>query len=277
MRRRTPQLQLTERIINEDASPHPTATAATSRRLFFQSLSSMLLIPLNEKSANAACLSGDIRSDCIGVYKLPIDAPESSYVATPEKLMQYAPDIKWVPPVEYPANYADALKQLNDQRLQLDVVQERIAKRGIEGAGLVLLDISPKVNAAGIVILKSFGSASNKERNEAMKKIDTADFLKKIDSAADTTNNDDGNPSSMLVGNPSSTEAVTALEMRAYQMETTFKELVGFLGETDIMIGQGLRGDLGVSAPAQIQILSNISECRKEFDNMLSVVPEKVQ
>ena len=259
MRKRTSQLQLMGGIINDDASPHPTATVGTSRRLFFQSLSSILLIPLNEKSANAACLSGDIRPDCIGVYKLPIDAAESSYVATPEKLMQYAPDLKWVPPVEYPTNYADALMQLKDQRQQLDILQERIAKGDIEGAGLVLLDISPKVNAAGIVILKSFSSASNKERNEAMKKVDTAD------------------PDNNADGNPSSTEAVTALEMRAYRIETTFNELVGFLGETDIMIGQGLRGDLGVSAPAQIQILSNISECRKEFDNMLSVVPEKVQ
>ncbi|KAL9186355.1 hypothetical protein ACHAXT_005593 [Thalassiosira profunda] len=211
-------------------------------------------------NANSACLSGDIRPSCIGVYKLPLDAPETPYLATPEKLKAYAPDLEWVPPVEYPPTYADAMAQLKQQRQQLDVAQDLIAKGNIEGAGLALLDIIPKTNAAGNVILKSFGQASNKERNKAMKS--------KTNNIGDEEN---------LSSNPSNTPKATSLEMKAYRIDYALNELMGYLGETDVLIGQGLRGELGVSAPAQLQILSNFADCRKEFDNLLLAVPEKVK
>ena len=117
-------------------------------------LPSMMLLMTNAKSANAACLSGDIRSECIGIYKLPIDAPESGYMDTPERLKAYAPDINWVPPIEYPKNYADAYTLLKDQRQQLDVAQDLVARGDIEKSGLILLDVIPKVSSAGIVMLQ---------------------------------------------------------------------------------------------------------------------------
>ena len=42
-----------------------------------------------------------------------------------------------------------------------------------------------------------------------------------------------------------------------------------------MLIGQGLRGQLGVSAPAQLAILEQLRDARKEFDEFLRVVPEK--
>ncbi|KAL3808177.1 hypothetical protein ACHAXA_006100 [Cyclostephanos tholiformis] len=128
----------------------------------------------------------------------------------------------------------------------------------IEGAGLILLDVIPKVSAAGIVIVRMFNNASNSKRHLAMK----PNGAKVI-----TVNN----------GNPSSTPKDTSLEMKAYRIEYTLNELLGYMGETDVLIGQGLRGELGVSAVAQIQILSSLSDCRKEYDNLLRTVPEMIE
>ena len=217
-------------------------------------LSSSLLVG-NSKPAGAACLGGDIRAECIGIYKIPIDGMESKYVETPEMLKLYAPDIKWVPPTVYPPNYADALNQLKQQRPQLDIAQSFVAKGDLENAGLVILDIIPKVKAACIVMITAFGKASNNERNAAMKR----------------KNKVIGND-----GNPSSTPLVIDLEMKAYRIDDALNELMGCLGEIDILIGQGMRGDLGALTPAQIEILSNFPDCRREFDALLRAVPEKV-
>ena len=229
----------------------------SGRRSFFHTISKSLVL-LIPTEANSACMSGDTSKECIGIYKLPIDAAESPFLETAEKTKAYAPDLKWVPPVEFPSNYPNALNQLKQQRQQLDTVQDLIAKGEIENAGLVLLDIIPKVNAAGIVLIKSFGSASNEERNAAMKQRNNI-----------ITDGSDGD------GNPSSTLKATTLEMKAYRIEYALNELLGFLGDTDVMLGQALRGELGVSAPAQIQILSEITECQREFDNLLLAIPEK--
>lgn len=217
------------------------------------------VLMMNAESAYAACLSGDIRPECIGVYKLPIDAAESPYVATPEKLKIYAPDLQWVPPTPYPATYADALLQLKAQRQQLAAAQDLIARGNIEQAGLALLDITPKVSAAGIVILRSMNNRSNEERNLAMK-----------------INANATNSTGSLDGNPSSSPNAIALEMKTYRIRTALEDLLGSMGETDILVGQGLRGDLGASAPAQVLILSNLSDCIAEYDNLLGIIPDEM-
>ena len=230
---------------------------SNGRRILIQSVSNAFMacmVMMKEKSANAACLSGDIRSECIGIYKLPINAAESPYVATPEKLKIYAPDLQWVPPTPYPPTYTDALNQLKFQRQQLAAAQDHVAKGKIEEAGLALLDITPKVSVAGIVIIQTINKSSNDERNLAMK----------MDVKTYTENND---------GNPSSSPKAITLEMKAYRIKTTLDELLGYLGETDVLLGQGLRGELGVSAPAQLQILSSLSSCSVEFDNLISIIP----
>ena len=215
------------------------------------------MVLMKAKSADAACLSGDIRPECIGVYKLPIDAAESPYVSTSEKLKVYAPDLQWVPPTPYPLTYADALNQLKDQRQQLATAQDLIARGNIEAAGLLLLDITPKVSVAGKFILQKINKSSNDERNLAMK----------MDATTNAGNNG---------GNPSSSNKAITLEMKAYRITTTLDDLLGYFGETDVLIGQGLRGELGVSAPAQLQILSSLSNCSAEFDNLLRIIPDEL-
>ena len=58
-------------------------------------LASMLTIN-NPTASYAACLPGDIRSECIGVYKMPLDDAVLKYVETPEQLKKFAPDLNWV-------------------------------------------------------------------------------------------------------------------------------------------------------------------------------------
>ena len=129
-------------------------------------------------------------------------------------------------------------------------------------AGVTLLDVIPKINAAGVIIIQSFERASNNERNLTMKKNGNISTRR--------PSVDGNNPTS------SSSTKATALEMRSYRIKNTLDELLGYLGETDILIGQGLRGELGVSAPAQLQILSCFGEITKEYDSLLTAIPEKL-
>ncbi len=170
----------------------------------------------------------------------------------------YAPDLKWVPPAPYPRTYADALDALREQGRRLDEAVDRVASGNIEGAGLTILDLIPKVNAAGLVVIRTFDDASNEERNSAMKQ-----------NGANGTVGTDGS-------DPSSTPRATSLDMRAYRIRYALDEFLGCMGETDVLVGQGLRGELGVSAVAQIQILSSLSDCRKEYDILLGTVPDDV-
>jgi hypothetical protein len=210
------------------------------RKLILTSLL-MPILQINVKSADAACLPGDIREECIGVYKMPIDDKALPYVSTPEKLKLYAPDLQWVPPIESPPNYQTAIDQIREQRQRFDAVQEKVAKGDLAGSGLILLDIVPKVTAACRYILKTLNNSANNERNKA-----------------------------------SDSEEAKVFEMKAYRIEYALNELLGYLGETDVLIGQALRGELGVSAPAQIQILSQLGDTKKEFDELLRTVPEKL-
>mmetsp|Transcript_8236 Transcript_8236/g.17875 ORF Transcript_8236/g.17875 Transcript_8236/m.17875 type:complete len:368 (-) Transcript_8236:100-1203(-) len=278
-----------------EKSPTQHSENINSRRSFLsRTISKSFLLPsilltttatttstIPSSVANAACLSGDIRTECIGIYKLPIDAPESPYVASEEQLKLFAPDLKWVPPVEYPSTYGDAVRRLNEARSRLDEARELIAKGDMEGTGLVLLDVIPKVSASGYVILRMFGDASNEERNAAMRlhlkaNNNVAVMMTNVGLEGDgdnvdgtIINNDDDN-------NPSSTPEATALELKAHRIEVALGDLVGTLGDADITVGQGLRGELGVSAPAQIEILGQLADCRREFDVLMSVVPERV-
>ena len=70
-------------------------------------------------------------------------------------------------------------------------------------------------------------------------------------------------------------EEAKTLDMKSYRIEYALNECLGYLGESDVLIGQALRGELGVSAPAQLAILDQFRDTRKEFDELLRVVPEK--
>jgi hypothetical protein len=68
----------------------------TSRRRFLEQPILLTLLTMKPAKSNAACLPGDIRSECIGVYKMPLDDASLPYVETPEQLKKFAPDLNWV-------------------------------------------------------------------------------------------------------------------------------------------------------------------------------------
>ena len=227
------------------------------RRGFIQSCFSTLVFG-PATCCSAACLSGDLRTECIGVYKLPIDAPESDFVSTPAQLSVYAPDLNWVPPVKYPTTYNGATQTLKNNRIKLDEAKTLVSQGDLEGAGLNVLEIVPSVTAAVTVIRQQYTDASNAERNEAMKVYMQG---RRRDLSMDS--------------NPSTNPQSTKFEMANLKIENASEDLFGALGECDILIGQALRGDLGVIAPAQIAILQQFTLCAKEFDALMRVVPEK--
>lgn len=160
-----------------------------------------------------------------------------------------------VPPIEYPATYSAAILQIKQQKTQLDAAKEYLLKGDLNQCGLILLDVVPKLSSSGKVILKAFNDSLNKERNLQMKKQkgknNINDAIKESENA-------------------------TSINMKSYRFEYTMNELLGYLGETDVLLGQGLRGELGVSAPAQIQILQSLGEAEREFDEMLRILPDKI-
>ncbi|EJK57967.1 hypothetical protein THAOC_21943 [Thalassiosira oceanica] len=229
-----------------------------ARRDFLQScFSTLVLGPAT--SCSAACLSGDLRTECIGVYKLPIDAPESDFVSTPAQLSLYAPDLKWVPPVIYPTSYNEAIQSLRKNRNKLDEAKT-YATEGNK-AGLNILEIVPNMTAAVTVIRQQYTDASNAERNKAMKR-----YMKGRRRASAGLSMD---------SNPSTNPLSTRFEMANLKIDNVFEDLVGVLGECDILIGQALRGDLGVIASAQITILQQLTLCANEYDSLIRVIPEK--
>jgi hypothetical protein len=64
------------------------------------------------------------------------------------------------------------------------------------------------------------------------------------------------------------------LSMKAYRAEVAHTELLNKLGQTDIMIGQAISGQLGAMAPAQFQILSELRDANELFDDFLRSIPD---
>lgn len=54
--------------------------------------------------------------------------------------------------------------------------------------------------------------------------------------------------------------------LRRSKLEGQLQELEGLWGQLDVSIGQGIRGQLGVSAAAQIRILDELKECTVALD-----------
>jgi len=61
-------------------------------------------------------------------------------------------------------------------------------------------------------------------------------------------------------------------KMRSMHAEAAFPELFIKLSQTDILLGQAIRGELGVSAVAQIQILALLKDANQHWDELLPVL-----
>lgn len=106
-------------------------------------------------SANAACLPGDLSKECIGVYKVPLDETTSGgLLDSPEAVQRNAPNLNYVPPtMKFPATVTEAVQQLQAQRTAADDIRSVVAAGRLEEAGIKVLNLLPRVTAAGRVVV----------------------------------------------------------------------------------------------------------------------------
>ena len=64
-------------------------------------------------------------------------------------------------------------------------------------------------------------------------------------------------------------------QLRQSQLEAKYSQLIAVLGQCDISMGQGLRGQLGVSAVAQLNIMSELKEAINVYDDFLAAIPQQ--
>ncbi|VEU37614.1 unnamed protein product [Pseudo-nitzschia multistriata] len=212
------------------------------------------------RSADAACLTGDTRPVCIGIYKVPQDAAFSNYISTPEQLKEFAPDLTYVPPTPAPSSYKQALEILEGQRVVAEGIRRNVAAGRLEDAGVGVLGLIPQVTASGRFVVDEL-SARVYRKQQAAKKL----------AAAPPPPADGEEP-----------EAVREYDENGYKLPTTADELAvdmasnqmdyvaGYFGECDICIGQGIRGELGVSAVAQLTILASLKDATIALDDFVA-------
>lgn len=110
--------------------------------------------------AGAACLPGDLSKECIGVYKVPMDDAISGMVGSKEALKQNAPDLNYIPPVGVPESLEEAMQILEAQRRAVDDIKSIIAGGRLEEAGIKVLNLVPRVTAAGRIVVQNVAQTS---------------------------------------------------------------------------------------------------------------------
>lgn len=179
--------------------------------------------------AQAACLPGDLSPSCIGVYKVPIDDNIKDMVGSKEALAKFAPDLNYVPPISAPKSAKAAREALEAQRTAVDDIKNVVAAGRLEGAGIKVLNLIPKLTVCGRVLIDD---ATNRNKNDSL----------------------------------------VVAELRQQKLETLFQTAEVAWKNVDITIGQGLRGSLGVSAVAQLTVLSEVREATTALDDFLAAV-----
>ncbi len=131
-----------------------------SRRRFFNDIISGMvgggalnILTSVPKPAEAACLSGDDRPECIGVYKVPIDDRIESMIDTPEHLATFAPDLKWVPITPYPPSPQHAKEDLATMEDRLQNIIALVQKGDLNNAGTEILSIVPRITVDGRMLV----------------------------------------------------------------------------------------------------------------------------
>ena len=223
----------------EKGSSHKNPQHLTTRRLLLQtSLAALVAAP---SVANAACLQGDLRPVCIGIYKVPIDDNILPYISTPEELHKFAPDLTYVPPIEYPKSFESAMVILRTQRAAADNIKKEVLAGRLEEAGIQVLGLIPQVT-----------TSSRRVFSDLQAKIRAKGIL--------ASNKPDRIPTDSDI-----TVEELAIEMAENQMNI----VTGCWGDCDIRIGQGIRGELGAVTVAQLTILESIRDATCALDDYL--------
>ena len=172
----------------------------------------------------ACCLPGDLRPDCIGVYKIPItEDPVEAQKFIPE----YNNGQATAPaPIAPPRSVDQAWEVLQNQRNAVVEIAPLVQTGKLQEAGIQVLQAVPPMSVSSKVIL-----------DDLSRNVNTGGVLG---------------------------------EMTVQKVETQWNIMIASWGETDVMLGQGLRGDMGVSAVAQIQILKQLEESIGALDDFMA-------
>jgi hypothetical protein len=216
---------------------------------------------------NAACLQGDLRKECIGVYKVPIDDAIKSYISTPEALTKFAPDLKFVDPIEYspPTSYNEAIDVLQQQQyIAKNEIKQYIAEGKLELAGQKVLYALPKITVSGRYIKDELESRIRNNPSTPSPSTSTT-----IESSESSESSSESSESESTSSTTASSSMSVIDELKIDRIEDQFNLMIGYWGGIDIEIGQGLRGDLGVSAVAQLLILDTLRDVTCAIDDFL--------
>ena len=228
-------------------------------------------------SVNAACLQGDLRKECIGVYKVPIDDAIKSYISTPEALTKFAPDLKFVDPIEYspPTSYNEAIAILKQQQyIANNEIKQYIAEGKLELAGQKVLYALPKITVSGRYIKDELESRiRNNPSSTPSTSTSTSTSIESSESSSESSESSTTLSESSESSESSTTSSSSSMsvidELKIDRIEDQFNLMIGYWGGIDIEIGQGLRGDLGVSAVAQLLILETLRDVTCALDDFL--------
>ena len=206
--------------------------SATRRQILHKSIL-IFATTTTSSVANAACLQGDLRPECIGVYKVPLDDNVLPYVGTKEALKKFAPDLEFVAPIQQPKSPEIALEILQTQRLAADDIKAVVSAGRIEEAGIKTLNLIPKVTSSGRYLLSVLESRMGENQGGGTAVVE---------------------------------------DLKITMLQNQLNMVVGLWGDCDVVIGQGLRGEMGVSAVAQITILNSLREASSALDDFLVTV-----
>jgi hypothetical protein len=143
---------------------------------------------------------------------------------------------------------ARAWDLLETQRLAATTDIYQVVQQGrLEEAGIKILNLLPIVTITSNMILE-----------DALLRL--AQQKRAASSTVELNNNSSSSSST--------DSAITTLASN--RLENQCALALGLWGETDIMVGQGIKGDLGVSAVAQIQILNQLKEATAALDDFMA-------
>lgn len=150
---------------NDENNNNVVTKTSLSRRNFQETISksivglmtSMTISTTLPQKSNAACLAGDTSTDCIGVYKVPIDDNIKNMVSTPEQLAKFAPDLRYVPPIVIPRNYVEAKNELLSLQEDVSKLTSIVSKGELTMAGIEILRTVPRITVTGRVVITTLG------------------------------------------------------------------------------------------------------------------------
>jgi hypothetical protein len=165
-----------------------------------------------------------LSKECIGIYKVPVQWDDQTDSKTIESFKKFAPQLNYdnVQParlIKRPKSNRVARQTLEQQQTILqDTVIDLVTAGRLEEAGICLLGVIPKVTSAGnFIVQESIIDKQNANANA-------------------NSEEDDSNRSSSSISN--------IAEIRLVRLQSQYELLLGLLGQSDVSIGQALRGDI---------------------------------